>query len=162
MATYEIIIRNETGTDKKSPVAGDHTEQSSQPKTTQNTSDLVKGLVAFKKVTPYVKQAIQHQISTVELRTGSAELQQQIEFGYQVASSVIGIGENILVGFAVGNAPGAIIGAVTGVVSEILNVAYKSDTINLKQSEENISLGIMDRRAGGLPATYSKSREGNQ
>ena len=162
MAQYEIIIRNETGTEKKSPVAGDHTEQSSEPKTTQNTSDLVKGLVAFKKITPYVKQAIQHQISTVELRTGSAELQQQIEFGYQMASTGVSIAESVIVGFSIGQGAGAIAGAVIGIAGELLNIAYKADTINLKREEENISLGIMDRRAGGSLATYNKSRSGNQ
>lgn len=162
MATYEIVIKNETTTSKSSPVAGDSGNGGSAPAKNQSTENLVKSLVAYKKVVPYVKQAIQHEISTVELRTGSAELQQRIEFGYQVVSSGVGIAENILVGFAVGNVAGAVAGAVVGIAGELLNVGYRADTINLKRSEESISLGIMDRRAGGLPATYSKSREGNQ
>lgn len=159
--TYKIVIKNETAKGSSKAVAGSKTAE--EPAETSNSQNLVKGLVAYNKyVKPFAKQAIQHQINTVELRTGSAELQQRISFGYEIASTVIGIGENIAVGAAIGNLPGAIIGAVMGIASWGIGVMNRQDTINLQRVNEDASLRLMNVRAGGAISTYSKSREGRQ
>ena len=154
---YEIYIYNETAEDSASPVAGG--QGASSPK--QASSDAsagLKGLVVYNKLKPYIKQGIQHQINTVELRTGAAELQQRLQFGYQIASDLFGIGESIAIGALMGNIPGAIAGAVVGVFNTVIGYSYKQNTIDLQESREDIALSLMDRRAAGSIATYNQSR----
>lgn len=161
--SYTIVLKNETGGSASSKKAVAGSKGSDTPSETTAGKELVKGLVAYNKyVKPFVKQAVQHSIDTVELRTGSAELQQRISFGYQMASTAVGIVENIAVGAAIGNLPGAIVGAALGIVTWGLGIANKVDTINLQRINEDASLRLMNVRAGGAISTYSKSRENRQ
>lgn len=162
--TYTIIIKNETGGGKRKAVAGNKgAGENGTPDAATERKELVKGLVAYGNfVKPFAKQAFQHQVDIVELRTGSAELQQRVSFGYQMVSSALGIAESIAVGAAIGNLPGAIIGAFTGIASWGMGIANRQDTINLQRINEDASLRLMNVRAGGAISTYSKSRESRQ
>lgn len=157
MATYEIIIRNESENATENPVAGQETE-TVDPEQVK----AAKGLVSFSQVKPFINQVIQYQINTVELRTGASERQQQLSFAYQTAGSMVGIIQTAVAGFAVGNVPGAIIGALLGIAHKVVTIGLNQNTINLQRQQENISLGLMNMRAGGSVSSYSKSREGNQ
>lgn len=161
--TYTVVLKNETGGGASSQKAVAGSKGGDTPSETTAGKELVKGLVAYNKyVKPFVKQAVQHRIDTVELRTGSAELQQRISFGYQMASTVVGIAENIAVGAAIGNIPGAIVGAVLGIATWGMGIANRQDTINLQRINEDASLRLVNVRAGGAISTYSKSRESRQ
>ena len=157
MATYEIILKNETDNASENPVAGQETETTNPEQVTA-----AKGLVSFSAVKPYINQVIQHQINTVELRTGSSELQQRISFAYQAAGSLVSIGQSAVTGFAVGGPPGAVIGALLGIAGKALSIGLNQNTIDLQRQQESLSLGLMNLRAGGSVSSYSKSREGNQ
>lgn len=159
--TYKIVIKNETAKGSSKAVAGSKTAE--EPAETSNSQNLVKGLVAYNKyVKPFAKQAIQHQINTVELRTGSAELQQRISFGYEIASTVIGIGENIAVGGLIGGAAGAIMGAFIGVLNMQTNIYNNRQVIGLQRANEDETLRLLNLRAGGALSTCSKSRDAKQ
>lgn len=163
MPTYEIIIKNETAEDKKSPIA----DSSSAP-SVQNTSPGSSGTAnftsaaskaagayfAFKKiVAPFVNQSIQHGISTISLRTGQNEQQQRIQFAYDMGKQAFSILESVAVGAATGGVAGAVAGAVMGIATTIYSVAQAQDTINMKGNLEDISRGLINARAGGGIAT---------
>lgn len=157
MATYEIILKNETDDASETPVAGQQTK-TTDPK----QKKAAKGLVSFSMAKPFINQVVQHQINTVELRTGSSELQQRISFAYQAAGSMASIVQTAVTGFAVGNVPGAVIGALLGIAGKAVSIGLNQNTIDLQRQQESISLGLMNLRAGGSVSSYSKSREGNQ
>ena len=163
--TYKIIIKNESGTGTRKAVAGNGgaSESGTPDAAATERKELVKGLVAYGNyIKPFAKQIIQHEVDIVELRTGSEKLQQRVSFGYQMATSALGIVENIAIGAAIGNLPGAIIGAVMGLTTWGIGIANRQDTINLQRINEDASLRLMDVRAGGTLSTYSQSRGGRQ
>ena len=171
-STYVIRIENGTSGGGDSPIAGNTSSSSSSSsggnKKTytqgqKNAQTALKALVAYDKfVKPFVDQAIQHQVSTIELRTGSAELQQKVEFGLGIAQSVGGILQGALAGYAVGNLPGALIGTLVSVGTTVMNYANQADKIRMQQSLENITLRGMNVRAGGYAPAYGASRMGRQ
>lgn len=158
---YTITIKNGTQT-TKSPIADP--QQSAKPESTQENGKLSRkdlaGYFAFKRiVSPFVRMGIEYGISTVNVRTGRAEAQQRMQFAYSVGRQVVGIGENIAIGALVGGLPGAIIGAVMSTVTTVAGYAINQSKIDLQSNLENISLGLMNIRAGGDVAAVSGSRE---
>jgi hypothetical protein len=97
---------------------------------------------------PWINQVASHEISMVELRTGSREAQQKTQFTYDVASKVVGFGTSILSGYAVGNVPGAIIAGLVNIGHTVVSYAQKEETINLKRSLESRTLQMNYVRAG--------------
>lgn len=159
---YVIILKNETDDENSSPIAGS-SSQAKAPKGNETAKTLVKGLVAYNKyVKPFASQIISHSINTVTLATGAEEYQRLLQFQYEMASTVIGIGESILVGTAIGNIPGAIIGAVIGVATTALTYSNRSKTIQMENNLEQITLRSLNTRAGGFVPSYSGSRGGRQ
>ena len=165
---YTITLRNETVGGADSPVAGGSGQsEDTTPSTPQETPaaniGVAKGLIAVTTfVKPFVEQAVNHQISTISLRTGSQEQQQRIQFAYNVGKQALGIMASTAMGFAVGNVPGAIIGALTSITTTVMSYAYKADVIDLEHDLESITLGGMKVRAGGYAPSYSGSRSGRQ
>lgn len=158
---YEFIIRNETEDGESSAVAGQSGEtggetakssagKSSKESLTAGQLATAKGLVAWKKASPWVNQVVSHEIGLVELRTGSRIQQQKAEFAMQVASEAIGFGESVLTGYAIGNVPGAIIGGVMSLGHTLLSISQKAQTINEQRSLENRSIQLNYIRAGAL------------
>ena len=171
MADYsaEIVIKDETQSQESSPIANPNGGSDS----TKNTSPggktdpyakgkaIVKGYVAVKRiVAPFVSQAINYGISTVAIRTGQHEEQQRWQFAYDMGSKALGLAESITVGAMVGGLAGAIGGAVMSIATTVTGYALTQQKINLAESNENISLGFMNARAGGSIATTSGSRRG--
>lgn len=152
MATYEIILKNETSTEEENTgVAG--SESGKEPKKEKQQLSkaqigIGKGLVAFNLAKPWINQVASHEISMVELRTGSKEAQQKAQFAYSVANQAFGFGASILTGFAVGNVPGAIIGALTNVGHTLISLDQRERTINLQRSLESRTLQMNYVRAG--------------
>ena len=162
-STYTIILKNGTG-GGNSPLAGSGgagTSSGNQQVSAgrQRAQDAVKVIVAYDKfVEPFVNQIVSHQVGTIQLRTGAAELQQRVEFGMNVAKSAAGLGASILTGYAVGNVPGAIIGGLISVGTQLLGLSNRSKEIQMNKDLEDISIMGMDIRAGGNVASFSQSR----
>ncbi len=156
---YSLTIRVESDGETQSPIAG-HSNAMQQTSTeTLTPKKAVKALVSFKAfVKPFVKPFVDQHIQTISLRTGATEAQQRIQFAYNVAEQAVGIGENILIGLAVGNLPGALIGAGVGIISTVINYANQAEKLRLEQNLENISLRGMNVRAGGYAPSYAGSR----
>ena len=125
----------------------------------------VAGYIAYKHyVSPFVKQAISYRISTVSLRTGRTEHQQRLQFAYDMGSKVVSLVENVAMGLLLsgGNPLGAVAGAAVSVVQTAVQYAQAKNTIDLERNYENISIGLMNIRAGGSVAAYNSSRGGRQ
>ena len=159
MAQYEIIIKNQANKKGKSPIA-DNEENGQTEQTTQmptggvDIKQIVGSYFAVKRiVSPFIKQAIDYGISTVSVRTGANEQQQRVQFAYDLGSKAVGYAENIAVGAAVGGVWGAVGAAVLGVVTTAVGVSLNQQKINLNESLENISLNLMNMRAGGSVST---------
>jgi hypothetical protein len=61
----------------------------------------------------------------------------------------VGFLENIAVGAAVGGVWGAVAGAVTSIATTAVGIGLAQQKINLNEGLENISLNLMNIRAGG-------------
>lgn len=162
---YTITIKNETQTTKKAPIAENN--QTAQAESTSGSGgkkglsrqDLA-GYFAFKRiVAPFVRMGIEYGISTVNVRTGRAEAQQRIQFAYSVGRQALGMAENIAIGALVGGLPGAIVGAVMSTATTLAGYGINQSKINMQSNLENVSLGLMNIRAGGDVAAISGNRE---
>jgi hypothetical protein len=172
---YRIIITNETTEEKSSPIAP--TDQGAEPATDTSGKGVggggeskettpsednkkAKGFVAFKKiVAPFVKNAMQYQISTVSLRTGNNELQSRLQASYNIGNQVASFAESTIIGGLVsGNPIGAVMGAVMSVLNTTISIAQKLEVFNIQRSMENTSIALMNIRAGGNVATTSGRR----
>lgn len=162
--THQIIIKNETKSGGNSPLAGSSDKSESKYTAGQTgAQNVIKAVVAYDKfVAPFVEQAIQTKVNTIELRTGSAELQQRVQFGLSVAKSTGGILSSLLTGYAIGKLPGAVIGATIGIATTVMNYSNKAKVIGYQKNLESITLRGMNVRAGGYAPSYGASRLGNQ
>lgn len=163
MAQYEIIIRAGGASASKSPIAGGKggTKKTENPEETALKARKagVHAYVTLKRnIAPFVSAGLQYSIGTVTLRTGRVERQQRMQFAYGVASQVVGIGESLMIGALVGGLPGAIAGAVAGVAQTALSYGLQYSKIRTEENLENVSLALMNIRAGGNVASYSQSR----
>lgn len=167
--TYEIIIKNEGGASgKKNPVANNNDTSKSKNNAGMGAGAVESGssakeavgvYFAFKRVvSPIVAQAAEYGISTVTMRTGRREEQQRQQFAYDTARRIYGLGESIAVGAAVGGLPGALVSVALTLANSALSIAYAQRRINLAENLDNVTLGMLNVRAGGAVATASGSR----
>lgn len=149
MATYEIIIKNETG-QAESPMANTQSENTSdnEKDSEKKAKKVISGAMLYRTGKALVRSQIGHEISTISLRTGQTELQQRYEFANQIAESVFDVGESIAIGASVGQGWGAVIGAVIGIGSKLVSLAHKEDTYNLNRQLEQETLRRNNLRAG--------------
>ena len=149
MATYEIIIKNETG-QAESPIANDQNDNTSDSEkdTEKKAKKVITGAMLYRTGKALVRSQIGHDISTISLRTGQTELQQRYEFANRIAESVFDVGESIAIGASVGRGWGAVIGAVIGIGSKLVGLVHKQDTYNLNQQLEQETLWRNNIRAG--------------
>lgn len=164
MAQYEIVLKNKSNRTKKSPISGDTKEAKSASKSQGeiDTNTSLKGMISYGTAKSFVSQILQHRVNTVELRTGSTELQQKISFAYQIGNQALSIIESVAVGAMVGNLPGAIMGAVAGVTHTLIGYAQNAQRIRWQGELENISNTLINVRAGGQIQSYGESRTSRQ
>ena len=62
-----------------------------------------------------------------------------------------------MIGALVGGLPGAIAGAVASVAQTALSYGLQYSKIRTEENLENVSLALMNIRAGGSVASYSQS-----
>lgn len=150
--TYKIVISAENLQDAKSPIAGDNkssdTEKGKGLLTKEGARTFGKVMVAYGTVKSFATQIANHEVSMVELRTGSREQQERANFTYQLAQSGMGLLEGAIGGAMVGGLPGFIIGTVLSVAHTAIGYAQRQDTLNMQRDLENSSLGMNYIRAG--------------
>lgn len=163
--TYEIVIKNSTGgSTSNSPIANgsSHQEQKPTSDSKTNSSDSLTALLAADRfVMPFVEQAINYEVSTISLRTGSSELQQRVQFGLNVAKQAIGIGTTLITGFATGN-PLLIVAGLISATTTAINYANQARTIKTESDLEHITRRGLNVRAGGYAPAYGASRTASQ
>lgn len=151
MATYSIIIKNGTGGGSSSAPAD---PASPKQKTAKEEGSKAKKIISAGAMYGIAKQTaarvITHQINTVALRTGKNELQQRLQFQYNVASQAFSIAENVAVGYMVGNIPGAVVSAAVSIGSKVMDYAIKSNELRMARQLEDVQIGLADIRAGSL------------
>ncbi len=160
--TYKIYLMAENLQDAKSPIAGDNkssdTEKGKESGAKGGGSlKAIGSIVSYSTLKSFATQIVSHQVSTVELRTGSREQQERANFTYQLAQKGLGIIEGAVGGFMVGNLPGAIIGFLLSATHTAIGYAQKENTLNMQRDLENVSIGMNYLRAG-----VNGSRRGQQ
>lgn len=152
MATYEIIIKNETAQAAESPIANDQNENTSDKDKEEGkkAKKVITGAMVYRTGKALVRSQIGHEIGTIELRTGQSELQQRYQFANRIAESVFDVGESIAIGAIVGGVPGAIIGATVGIGMKMLDLSHKMDVYNLNRTLESETIRRNYVRAGAM------------
>ena len=159
--TYRIEISVDNLQESKSPIAGDNkqsdTEKGKGALTKKQAKDFGTAMVAYGKVKSFATQIINHEVSIVELRTGSRELQERANFTNQMVQTGVGILEGAVSGALVGGLPGFIAGTLLSVTHTVIGYTQKQDTLNAQRNLETASIAMNNIRAGA-----NGSRRGQQ
>ena len=149
---YTITIKATGLTKDDSPIAGDNkksdTEKTKGLLTKEGAKAYAKGLVAYHAVKSFATNVANHEVSLVELRTGSNELQRRANFINNVVQTSVGLAESMVTGALVGGLPGAVLGVAMTGVSKLISIAQNQERIDLQKSIEDVSLGMNYIRAG--------------
>lgn len=139
---YEMVIRRRAA--NNAPTENTQTTQ------TENLLDngILKKVASYHVIKATATQIAAHEISLVELKTGSSKLQEQAQTAYTLVSKGLGLIESTLVGAKIGGWAGAAIAVGATVVNEGLSLAFKTDEINTKRAAENMSIQMRTVRAG--------------
>lgn len=170
MATYEIVIRNETAQDTPvNPVTTPSKSETSSPSATQGekyAAKLAKRIVSVGTIVHTADQIISHQHSMISLTTGAQEYGQRASYMYNKGSSFIkSVGMGAYAGYAAtggnpaGAAAGAAVAALLQVGSFAMNYFMKSDEIATKQALEDVSIRMRGQRATISGRRYSNITE---
>lgn len=153
--SYVITLNNNTSKSGSGAVAGQtmgETTPQKAPAIGNATSSkmIAGGLVAYGKVKPWVNRVISHEVSMVELRTGSRELQERSNFTYQIINDGVNMAESIGASLLIsgGNPLVALATAGLTVVGKLVNYAQNQNRINTERTVENVGLRQNLIRAG--------------
>ena len=146
---YEIIIKNAGGGASESPISAGADIGDKTPKSASNNLGALKKVVSYGFAKSLVVKAVNHEVSLVELRTGSNELQQRADFINGAVQQAAGIVEMAVTGAVLGGGiVGAVVGATVGLLNTVIGIAQRQNTINMQRNVENISLQRQYVRAG--------------
>lgn len=147
MATYEFIIRNGTGSGEK--VSAPSSEGTGTKEKPDGINYKTKAVAAYGIAKRAITMSVSHQVNTVALRTGHAELQQKQQFINDVAMRSFNIVESIAMGALIGGGVGgAIAGAVTGLAFQGIQITQQLEERQWKMQEESIGISLANIRAG--------------
>ena len=147
---YVITFINETGSgteEKNKAVASNQSNDG----TTNNKEKRIKqlgGVAMYGYAKRITNKAIGSYINTVSLRTGHEELQQELQLIHNVANRGLSIVESVVMGAKVGGGWGALAGAVIGLGMQGVDIAMRSNEINISRQQENMSLFLNQIRIG--------------
>ncbi len=151
--TYHFYIRNLTGAEEETPVAGQGGQNA--PIATPNqtaTKNVSKGdisaLVAYRKAKPFFAQVINNEVQRVSLRTGSNRVQEKASFINSVVGQTVGFVESVAFGAYAGGLVGALVGAGLSVAHTLITYSNNQQNIDLQQSIERVSIQQNYIRAG--------------
>lgn len=161
MAEYRIILQNAGGasTDNSGVkiAAGSNgsTIKSAQSAQQQASSmplgtmpELAVAQSAWNTGKRVIGGQLSHFVTTTQLRTGSAGLQEQMQFGLEVGSFIGGALESAVIGGAVGGGAGAIVGALSSILSSMYGYYLQQKTIDLRTAVEDVTINQNAIRAG--------------
>lgn len=157
----EVIIRDETigdrtpvtTTNEPEGTTAGHGVSQQKAEAKADKGMMAAGLVAVQQAMPYVNTAINFGVSQIQMRTGSAELQQRAQIVSGLASTAISIG----LGAAIGGVKGAAISAALQVVQGSISFVQNSITISQQKAFESENLRLKSSRVG---MTVNRSRTG--
>lgn len=163
---YKIIIESTGGgasdSGTTSAVAGSKTP--SPKKSIEDTGGILSkdgaknylaGMVAWRTVKPYLTQVINHEVSLVELKTGSRELQDRANFVNQMVQRSVNSLEMVATGALVGGGAGALVGLATSLVHTGISYMQAQNKIELQKTLENRSLEMQVIRASSFGSRRS-------
>lgn len=150
---YSLTLKYPSGQGgASSAVAGSNaksdTEKSKGLLTQEQAKAFGTAMVAYGKIKSVATQIVNHNVSQVQLRTGSNELQEKANFINQTVQQGIGILEGGVAGAMVGGLPGFIAGLGMSAITTAINYVQKQDTINLKRDIEDATISLNLQRAG--------------
>lgn len=151
---YQITVKKTGGVGKaNSPIANDQNESDSDKGKGLLSKDAAKafmgGMVAYRTVKSFANQIISHNVSMVQLRTGSNEQQERANFTRDMVSKGVSVLETgLMAGLVTGNVVGFVAGVAIGVTSQLVSYAQNQDRINTQRTLENQSIQLNYIRAG--------------
>ena len=154
MAAYEIIIKADNLKKNKSPISGDGKESDTAEKESVGVGDILKTIkssIAYKVVKSTATQVVNHEISLVQLRTGSNEMQGRANFVNKHVQSGLGLLGGVALGLATGNlwlTGMAVLNAGISTINGLIGISQNQQRLNLENSLESISLNAQFIRAG--------------
>ena len=110
----------------------------------KKTGAVAEGLVAVREITPFISQAMNFQVSQIEITTGSAEAQRKA----QTMVGVISKGGGILVAVMTGGPYAAAIAALTTALQEIFTISQRYAEIQNDKRIESENLALRKSRLG--------------
>lgn len=156
---YVIRIENATAQSSKSPIAGDTSESDTQKSKGLLSKDAAKafvgGMVAYKTVKSFASQVISHNVSMVQLRTGSNELQQRANFQLQVGQRALSMLETgLMAGLVTGNVVGFLAGVTISGAQQLIQWGQNQNRIDTQRALENQTIQRNYIRAGAHGSRY--------
>ena len=150
---YTITIKADSlSGGKKKAVAGNDKDSDTENRkgllSKEGAKAYAKGLVAYHTVKSFATQIVNHEVSMVQLRTGSNELQERANFTNQTIQKGIGVLEAGITGAMVGGLPGFLIGTTLSLVHTITGYVQAQDRINTARTLENVGIDMNYIRAG--------------
>lgn len=158
---YELRIKIEDATGESSQIAGGGssvTSTSDVPKAEKSVSASLATFVATQAIKPFIQQTKNFLVNNVELMTGSTELQQRVDFDFQLLGDATTIVSTTAAGAALGGPIGAGVGALVGIAQVAMGYFFNQQQINLQAQIEDRQINYLTNRAG--PA-FNMSRRGN-
>jgi hypothetical protein len=107
-------------------------------------------------VSPVVKAAISYARSHVNMYTGSQDLQDKINFAFELAGDAGTIAGGAIAGSAFGPV-GAAVGAIGGAITVGIKYAQRGAEYSYNRSWDSVNTGVQQGRAG---PSFNKSRIG--
>lgn len=156
------IVNGSAGGASQAPASADRDSSGSSPKawaTNQSssgeaetpTSKLPKqlqGLAIYGYAKSVMNRLAQSSINTVVLRTGHEELQQRIQFTYNIANRGLDLVTSAITGASVGGPAGAIVGVAMNLVSAGVDLAIRQNELNISRQQENTTIFLNQIRIG--------------
>lgn len=151
---YTITIKADNlSSGNKSPIAGDNKGTDKEKSnggllSKEGAKAFGKAMVAYSTVKSFATQVINHEVSMVQLRTGSNELQQRANFTNQMIQKGVGILEGGIAGAMVGGLPGFIVGTGLSLLHTMISYGQKQQELDTQRTVENQSIQMNYVRAG--------------
>lgn len=117
---------------------------------------VIKNSAAVGLALKYANTAITTKINRVELRTGRATYQEQLNYQKTATIRGLGIAASIIGGLATGNYLLAVGGAVSALDWGI-EIGIAQENLNIERAVNNVSIGMANVRAGAGGDRYGRS-----
>lgn len=138
-------------TEATAPSTETPSETESGALSSEDVLKATKKVLAVTGIRQMASQVLNYGLSTVSIRTGAAEYEEQLNFAYSQGSKAVTGVTSIVMGAATLGAAGAAMAAATvgfSYLSQFLGYGLNQQKINLKQQVEDVSLAMSSTRIG--------------